>query len=300
MVNPGESYYDLLNVDENATPEEVSGSYRRLAKVLHPDVCKDPEAEELFKAVNEAYQVLRDPRKREEYDLALLQAKDSQFGDYYKGGKRYRDPNTWYYAHMHQGYHSKSSVTDSENIPQKRSTSTPRILQVFLFYASLFMAITILAQLFLLPWLEGTSANEALNAFEEGNHWMNEVEYQKAIECYTESVTKLPGFSEGWRAKGLAEYKKAETLTGMGLKSSADGYYSESVKSLLQAYKAFPDDYQVISRLGYALAATGDYQNAVIYLRRAQSLSQGDSELSKRLEEALKMTGTSVSARGST
>ena len=49
MPDQGESYYEVLNVKRDASPEEITASYRKLAKVLHPDVCGSPEAEELFK-----------------------------------------------------------------------------------------------------------------------------------------------------------------------------------------------------------------------------------------------------------
>ena len=61
-------YYAILGVPRNATPEEIKEAYRRLAKEYHPDKNPSPEAEEMFKLINEAYQVLSDPAKRAEYN----------------------------------------------------------------------------------------------------------------------------------------------------------------------------------------------------------------------------------------
>ncbi len=62
-------YYDVLGVPRNASQEEIKRAYKRLARQYHPDINKSPDAEEKFKEINEAYQVLSDPEKRRQYDL---------------------------------------------------------------------------------------------------------------------------------------------------------------------------------------------------------------------------------------
>lgn len=62
-------YYSILNVNKNASQDEIKASFRRLAMKYHPDRNQnDPKAEENFKAIKEAYDVLSDPNKRAEYD----------------------------------------------------------------------------------------------------------------------------------------------------------------------------------------------------------------------------------------
>ncbi|TDD32594.1 molecular chaperone DnaJ [Actinomadura sp. KC06] len=62
-------YYATLGVRRDASADEVKRAYRRLARELHPDVNPDPETQDRFKEITQAYEVLSDPKKREMYDL---------------------------------------------------------------------------------------------------------------------------------------------------------------------------------------------------------------------------------------
>src|SRR4051794_27877687 len=61
-------YYEALGVPRDASADDIRRAYRKLARQNHPDVNKDPGAEDRFKEISEAYEVLRDPEKRERYD----------------------------------------------------------------------------------------------------------------------------------------------------------------------------------------------------------------------------------------
>lgn len=79
-------YYALLGVPRGAKADEIKRAYRRLARKYHPDVSKEPEAEERFKEVQEAYEVLKDADKRTAYD---------QLGRDYRPGQEFRPPPDW-------------------------------------------------------------------------------------------------------------------------------------------------------------------------------------------------------------
>lgn len=79
-------YYKVLGVARTANADEIKRTYRKLARRYHPDVSKEPQAEEKFKEVQEAYEVLRDPEKRAAYD---------QLGAQWKAGEQFRPPPDW-------------------------------------------------------------------------------------------------------------------------------------------------------------------------------------------------------------
>jgi curved DNA-binding protein len=76
------SLYETLEVSDNASADEIKKAYRKLAKKYHPDVNKTPEAEEKFKEINAAYEVLSDAQKKAQYD---------QYGDSMFGGQNFHD-----------------------------------------------------------------------------------------------------------------------------------------------------------------------------------------------------------------
>jgi curved DNA-binding protein len=79
-------YYAILGVNRQATQEEIKQAYRRLARKYHPDVSKEANAEDKFKSLQEAYEVLKDTQKRQAYD---------QLGSNWKQGQEFRAPPGW-------------------------------------------------------------------------------------------------------------------------------------------------------------------------------------------------------------
>lgn len=79
-------YYKVLGVARDAAQDEIKRAYRKLARKYHPDVSKEPDAEEKFKEVAEAYEVLKDPEKRKAYD---------ELGSRWQEGQEFRPPPDW-------------------------------------------------------------------------------------------------------------------------------------------------------------------------------------------------------------
>ncbi|MGO9513318.1 MAG: DnaJ C-terminal domain-containing protein [Steroidobacteraceae bacterium] len=79
-------YYKIMGVARDATEAQIKQAYRKLARKYHPDVSKEKDAEERFKEVGEAYEVLKSPEKRAAYD---------QLGSGLRAGEEFRPPPDW-------------------------------------------------------------------------------------------------------------------------------------------------------------------------------------------------------------
>jgi curved DNA-binding protein len=96
-------YYRILGVSDSAAPDDIKKAYRKLARKYHPDVSKESDAEAKFKELGEAYEVLKDPQKKAEYDqLRSLGAQDAQ--------GRFRPPPGWESA----SHFSSGGFTDAD------------------------------------------------------------------------------------------------------------------------------------------------------------------------------------------
>jgi curved DNA-binding protein len=101
-----QDYYETLGVSRDATQEQIQAAYRKLARKYHPDINKSSDAEERFKHIGEAYEVLRDPEKRKRYDA---------LGDNWKAGQEFTPPPGWDFFNFGTGTRSRSATRPGGN-----------------------------------------------------------------------------------------------------------------------------------------------------------------------------------------
>jgi curved DNA-binding protein len=87
-------YYEILGVDRKADGPRIQKAFRELARKYHPDVSKEPDADQRFKEINEAYEVLKDPEKRQRYDA---------LGSDWRNGQSFEPPPGWQEAQFEFG-----------------------------------------------------------------------------------------------------------------------------------------------------------------------------------------------------
>lgn len=97
-------YYKIFGVSKTATADEIKKQYRLLARKYHPDVSKEKDAEEKFKAMKEAYEVLKDPEKRKAYD---------QMSSGHHAGDSFTPPPGWeFHEQAQRGHRQHQSQAD--------------------------------------------------------------------------------------------------------------------------------------------------------------------------------------------
>ena len=99
-----QDYYETLGVARNASQDQIQTAYRKLARKYHPDINKSADAEDRFKRIGEAYEVLRDPEKRKRYDA---------LGENWKAGQDFTPPPGWEFFNFGGGARSGARPGDA-------------------------------------------------------------------------------------------------------------------------------------------------------------------------------------------
>lgn len=140
MIN----FYQILEVEKNASQSEIKSAFRKLSFRYHPDLNKQPEAEEMFKRVNEAYQVLSDPILRKIYNEKYYElSKEAEAAEYFRKRK----------FNLHKA-------------SQKASRAYRNVLFIFLFFITMFLIFEVTPSLSSVNSINEYRANLSKKAFD--------------------------------------------------------------------------------------------------------------------------------------
>ncbi|AHC39913.1 molecular chaperone DnaJ [Mycoplasma ovis str. Michigan] len=119
-------FYEVLGLNKNATQDEIKKAYRKLAKQYHPDINKSAGAEEKFKKINEAYEVLSDPQKKSNYDRFGAGFENAGGAQGFEGGANPFDIFSSFFSRQEGEDSFFSSFQTSGHRQSRREAEAPR------------------------------------------------------------------------------------------------------------------------------------------------------------------------------
>ena len=214
-------YYQILQVKRNATPEEIKEAYRRLARQHHPDLHPgNPAAEERFKEICQAYEVLSDSVQRTLYDQRL----NPTFRESHKSGKSHQD----YYVRAVAKALDKDYQGAVEDYTQAIELN-PHFVEAYIKRGA-----TLYKMGDARGALKDCSQALRLNPNSSGAHYyQGRARYklgytQAAIEAYTQAIAKEPDFAQAYYHRGLANNDLKELANAAeDLKKAAELFHEQ-------------------------------------------------------------------------
>ncbi|WP_207433779.1 tetratricopeptide repeat protein [Sabulibacter ruber] len=272
------NYYHILGVSSNATAAEIKAAYKRLALRFHPDKNPgDQHAEDRFKQVNEAYQILSDPRRRAAFDL------QQQYEQYRRQAQAYAEPR---YHHTRQpaGFQERHY----RQRPQKHTHISKRDVQIVA--GALFLFVLIILGI-TVGWsqIATTRAMNRAQKAEEQKLW------SKAHEAYSTALEHKPDLEEARVRRGILRLKYLKNPGGaiedysVALQENARpqaAWYAARGKSYLQTKqyeKALQDLSKALSLDSTQTAAYLD--RGRVHLELEDNWQAAEADISKYLQK---------------
>ena len=240
------NYYHVLGVDYSVSPEELKLAYRNLAKEYHPDINPDdPEKEEMFKMVSEAYYVLSDSNRKASYDLSLLLGLNEVYDELEEKEKRRRQQRR---QRTYQGNYRP---------PRREPVTYSRTAYVAVTALVVVVALSIL----IIPF--------ALSHYSSAYHYDKGLEYYQNEQYYA-ALNSLQHAIIDFGSKDI----EACLLSGTILMENY-GQYSYAIEYAdmgLERASSPLDKVQLLYLKGMCMKRNGDYHNAVIQFEEAKKL----------------------------
>jgi len=240
------NYYHVLGVDYGVSPEELKIAYRNLAKQYHPDINPDePEKEETFKLISEAYYVLSDSNRKASYDLSLLLGLNEVYDELEEKERRKRQER------RRRAYQGNYRPPNREPVTYSRTV----------YFAVTSLVVLVAMSVLLVPF--------ALSHYSSAYHYDKGLEYYQN-EQYYPALNSLKHAIIDFGSKEI----EACLLSGTILMEEY-GQYSYAIEYAdmgLERASSPLDKVQLLYLKGMCLKRSGEYQNAVLQFEEAKQL----------------------------
>jgi Tfp pilus assembly protein PilF len=299
------NYYQLLQVDPTAEQEVIQAAYRRLVLKYHPDTNKAVNAEERMKKINIAYETLRDPVKRAEYDQLRAAATRTPAQKYKTSGAATTEvkvPET-----------AKPAAKGKAKPSGRRTTGILAAAAVLIAVAAL---IAVLSRQNQSPEVAPAVQGDAATHLTQGEQYLHDGKLSEAIAEFQAVVQLDPGsveghfrlgntyFQQGQLDKATAEFQKTLELdsnnvdarSNLGAVYYQQGAFDKAAAEFKQAISLQPNDADIHYNLGAAYVQQYNYEAGITEFNEALRLSPELTRAYYGLGNAYKLQGKTQEA----
>ncbi|WP_338791740.1 DnaJ domain-containing protein [Bernardetia sp. MNP-M8] len=258
------NYYDLLGITKTATLQEIKSAYKKQALKFHPDRnAATPQeaqlAEERFKLINEAYQVLSDPIKKSRYDneLEFESARRQQYYKQYTSSGNYSDSsnqNTHQNTQRDTGYTYQRRQTTQKKQPtfEFGKTELYIVLGFAVMFVFAYLLMNVMTNYSYNTYIEEAKAAIESNDFVTAHKALEEAQTQKEEDAEVNYLLGKIQLNRKNYADAISYFRNALSYTDKGEKEIRAKYHNEIADTyfLMNEYYLAIEEYKIVGSLG--------------------------------------------------
>lgn len=250
------NYYEILGVSRNAGQKEIKAAFKKLAVKYHPDKTRnDPDDENVFKKVNEAYQVLSDPEKKRQYDRRL------EYEYFFSRNSSYNATRVRNYSHKTKtgfDFESHGQHYQKKTYYEPRGRTATDYFVAFIFMTLVGIGFLIFG-FFMNKYSAKQEYKKAEAAFEQNN-------YYEAMKQLNNALMHHDEFGKAYLKRGMLYLKMGNNYKALHDLQNAEKYLKDQEKNA-QLY--------FLKGMGYKM--TRQYDSAIVNLQKSIEYNSADT-----------------------